>query len=412
MKLLFAHESRYVEYNGELYSSRIDYNSFWTRYLEHFDSVTVMARAKPVDQLPKGYMLSTGKRVRYVAIPYYIGLKEYLRKRSSIAKIIRNTVNKFDAYIFRVPGVLGNVAASHVSKLGKKYVLEVAGDPWEVGKTLPLPLPIRWGLSLYSLIKLRQIVSQSSGAVYVTKSVLQKRYPPPKEIFTASISNVHLEDSWLISLQDTNRMERIKSYKARICDFNTDAIKIGAIGHLYTVKSPLELVKTIATCIKKGLNLEVHFAGDGPLKNEIQKLAAKYGITQRVICHGQIASGKPVMDFLDSIDVFVQFSKTEGLPRALIEAMARGCPAIASRVGGIPDLLPEQWLVKPANVNELANKISKLLSSHDYLLKALRENIKTAQHYKASILQAQRKIFFARALQLFKNELLKRDNNG
>ena len=63
MKLLFIQEAVYVEYNGGLYSSRINYETYWKRFLQHFDGVTVVARAKKVQALPAGYFKSTGDNI-------------------------------------------------------------------------------------------------------------------------------------------------------------------------------------------------------------------------------------------------------------------------------------------------------------------------------------------------------------
>ena len=62
------------------------------------------------------------------------------------------------------------------------------------------------------------------------------------------------------------------------------------------------------------------------------------------------------------MDIYIQPSYTEGLPRALIEAMSVGLPCIGSSVGGIPELLKENFLVPPKDEVELAKKISFLLA--------------------------------------------------
>ena len=65
-------------------------------------------------------------------------------------------------------------------------------------------------------------------------------------------------------------------------------------------------------------------------------------LRDRIVSRGRIPTGAPIFEFLDSLDLYLQFSRGgEGLPRALVEGMSRGCPAIGSTVGGIPELLTE-----------------------------------------------------------------------
>ena len=73
--------------------------------------------------------------------------------------------------------------------------------------------------------------------------------------------------------------------------------------------------------------------------------------------------GEGVRRALDAADLFVLPSLTEGLPRALLEAMAKGLPAVASAVGGIPELLPSEFLVPAGQAHQLAERIHRLMSA-------------------------------------------------
>ncbi|GAB3976194.1 glycosyltransferase family 4 protein [Plantactinospora veratri] len=82
--------------------------------------------------------------------------------------------------------------------------------------------------------------------------------------------------------------------------------------------------------------------GDGRYRPRLERLATDLGVRRQVHFTGTISAATEVRRQLDAADLFVMPSRTEGLPKALIEAMARGLPAVATSVGGIPELLPRR----------------------------------------------------------------------
>ena len=107
---------------------------------------------------------------------------------------------------------------------------------------------------------------------------------------------------------------------------------------------------------------EFHVLGGGD-KRYFYKLAVQKGLKEEVKFDGTLPSGKPVFDWLDQLDLYIQPSKQEGLPRALIEALSRGLPAIGSSVGGIPELLDEECIIKRGDINSLGKKIVWVLAT-------------------------------------------------
>lgn len=97
---------------------------------------------------------------------------------------------------------------------------------------------------------------------------------------------------------------------------------------------------------------------------------------------------------LDTCDIYVQPSLQEGLPRALIEAMSRGCPCIGARTAGIPELLPEECLTSRGSAGAIAGAVSAMLRSD--LSRYACESCRTALAYQGPVLDARRKAFFDR----------------
>jgi glycosyltransferase involved in cell wall biosynthesis len=99
---------------------------------------------------------------------------------------------------------------------------------------------------------------------------------------------------------------------------------------------------------------------------------------------------------LDHADLFVLPSRTEGLPRAMIEAMARALPCIGSTVGGIPELLPPEDLVPPGDAAALARKIREVVCDPDRMARMSARNLEQARQYREDALSGRRIAFYQR----------------
>ena len=96
---------------------------------------------------------------------------------------------------------------------------------------------------------------------------------------------------------------------------------------------------------------------------------------------------------LEDADLFVMPSRTEGLPRALLEAMAKGLPCVASRVGGIPELLSEEALVAPDDPAALAAAIARFAHTPALMDAEAQRNLAVAHHFDSSVLAPERARF-------------------
>jgi glycosyltransferase involved in cell wall biosynthesis len=122
--------------------------------------------------------------------------------------------------------------------------------------------------------------------------------------------------------------------------------------------------------------------------------AERLGMASRIRFLGQVTAGEPVRRILDAADLFVLPSRTEGLPRALVEAMARGLPCIGSAVGGVPELLDASELVPAGDPAALAAKIQEVLRDPLRMETMSRRNLADAREFCDSALAGRRRRFY------------------
>ena len=136
---------------------------------------------------------------------------------------------------------------------------------------------------------------------------------------------------------------------------------IGTVGRLVPIKGHEWLLKAAPLVLAEFPHATFVFLGEGPLLGRLQQVAGELGISGRVMFLG---ARQDVPECLAAFDLFAFPSLNEGMGRALIEAMAVGLPVIATRVGGIPDVVTEGvngLLVPPENAQALADSILALL---------------------------------------------------
>ena len=402
MKLNFVQEAVYYHFKDNYYSPRIRFTTYWKRYLNHFSEVHVLARVQKIETLPQHYHQVNGPNVFFIPLPFYNGIKGFYKNKKEILKIFKENINSKNAYVLRIPGPLGNLMAKVLSKNKVAYAVEVVGDPHEVSKFLKLPYVIKFFLKNYSLLKMRKVVANSIASLYVTNSTLQKKYPAKKALISSAASNVIINKSDIVNLSE--KLSSVKEINKRFANAKKKPIKIGVLGLLYAIKSPIEILEAINILIKQQYNVELHFAGDGPLKNEVEQLAQKYNIANRVTCLGNLSTGNEVFNFLDSLDLYVQFSKTEGIPRAMLEAMARGCAVVSSNVGGIPEFVASEFLVETNNIKQLTHKIKSVLENESLYTLNIKQSIKTAQKFSLPELDKKRFTHYTEVYNILKNK--------
>lgn len=395
LKLVFIHSAEKVKRDslGTLYTDGSYNDEIWKMYLKVFSSITLVMREdeniysvleakEKFNEIPK-------ENISFISLPNLSNsMKSYfsINLRKERDKIIKKAINEADAVIVRIPGI---DKAINFAKDNKKICLaEVVGCPFDSlwnhsfkGKILA---PI-------SYLQMRIAVKKADNLIYVTEKFLQKRYPTKG-------NSIGCSDVRLTQL-DKNKLEnRIK----KISDFKNSKIIIGTASGLgVKYKGQQYVIKALSNLKKDGWNnFEYQIAGNGN-KSYLEKIIKKYNVSDCVNFVGSIPHNE-IFDWYDSLDVYIQPSKQEGLPRALVEAMSCAIPCMGSKVGGIPELLTNSVIFKKGSVKEIEKILLKMLDP-DFRREQSKKCFDKSRKYQVEILE-KRRIDFMRKIFEVKNE--------
>ena len=386
MKVMVALEDRFFKTrNGNIYSNTTCDYTFWSRYLKVFDEVVVLARVRELDQEEMDKPPANGSGVSFIELPYYIGPLQYLKKIFKLNKTTRESVEKADFFILRIPGAISTRLWHRLRKAGKPYGVEVVGDPLDSMRTAGGNRLMRSYLSFTGSRNQKKQCQEAAAASYVSEFYLQQKYPAkcwsthystldlPDE---AIINEYQLEDK-IISFKDVAEKKR----SLRICHAGTMEV---------AYKSQDVLIEALAIVRKNGLDVELSLLGEGRYSAFYCDRVRQLGIEKYVKFMGMLPAGEAVRKQLDLCDIFVLPSTTEGLPRIVIEAMARGLPCIATNIGGIPELLHQEDMVAPGDANMLAEKMMSIACDQKRLEDMSRRNWESAKRYRIEELNCRR----------------------
>ena len=149
----------------------------------------------------------------------------------------------------------------------------------------------------------------------------------------------------------------------RSLGISSDAPVIGTVARLNEVKRQDVLLRAFGKVRQRFGNAHLVLVGDGPSRDDLRNLAASLGLSDRVHFTGYQPHSAP---YLKAMDVFALTSRSEGMPQAALEASVMGLPVVASRVGGLPELIEHGVsgiLFDPGNDASLADTFCDLIAS-------------------------------------------------
>ncbi|MEJ5929152.1 glycosyltransferase [Corynebacterium sp. H128] len=378
MKFGFFHDSPIILDNGKHYSRTLQSN-IWDRYIQESDELIVSTRVVRTAHGSAGS--SEHERVSFRPIASYQSPLSLLLAGPKVIKEIGAALADVDGAIVRLPSVVGWLTCFLARLSGKPILIEVVGCSWDaywhhsgLGR---LMAPIGYLATRFS-------VKDAPFVVYVTKSFLQKRYPTKGR--SVSISNVNIKPD-VCNLNE--RLAKIESDS----HYRHASITVGSIGRIdLPYKGHASAIQAISLLRDRGIELKYEIVGPGDT-TALEQLISELGLDSQITLVGSLSSAD-LHTWLDSVDIYLQPSLTEGLPRSVVEAMSHGAPVVLSDVGGHPELVSVEYLYKAGDPEELADKIEEVLNTN--LAVQASRNFEESKRFDRDELQNIRSKFLSR----------------
>jgi glycosyltransferase involved in cell wall biosynthesis len=316
------------------------------------------------------------KEMEVIPVPNFLNPRVYFKNKKEAKRIMKKAVLEADLVILKL-STMSMPALKYAKKYNKPYIVECVGCCWDALRNHSIRGKL---FAPIAFLQSRMAIQQAGYVSYVTNEFLQKRYPTHG--ISCGLSDVVLKD-----MEEEVLRKRISKIEHR-----DSHLVLGTAGAVDTVYKGQEyVIRAIAGLKKKGYaHLTYSLVGGGSC-DRLKKLAKDLGVDDLVEFKGSIPH-EQVFDWLDSIDLYIQPSTTEGLPRAVVEAMSRACPILGSDVGGIPELINSKALFPVKDVRRIEELI--LSMDKEKMEGMARENFKTAHNYEKKELDRKRKEFY------------------
>lgn len=375
MNLLFLADSVYSVFNDEVYALRVFGEEFFSEYLKVFEKVTICARRQQVDQLPEGSPKLSDSRINFLGVGNVHGLRWALGLRKSDKELIRRAVREADAVVARLPSTIGRFGFFEAKAAGKPFLGEIVGDPWDSISNYssnPLLKAYAW----FYCFSFRRLVKKLEMVSYVSRRVLALRYPTSSEAITEEYSSIRLANELICA--------------PRHYDESPRPIEILCLLSFLGYKRHVDLIKACFEMRRRSIAFRLHLIGDGHTMPQIQGLVEELGLEDVVKFYGYIADVDELFRTIDSCHLVVVPSAQEGLPRSMLEGMARGLGGVGSDVGGIPDLVRETEVFTVGNFKMLADILCNIASDPVRMTEMSEHAVNVSRKYTAAELGPRR----------------------
>ena len=351
---LAAFTGQYFWFDGESYSTDEAFSTFVASFHPYFEKIIFCDPVMP-DRLTKPYKIDPAVAdVR--PLPYFNlnSWKSMLVSFPKTCRMISRHCKDWDVLWLHAP---------HPASLAFFYIFRKMHKPFFFFVRQNLPKYVRFrnhGLKRLAAIfialvldNLFRLLSHRITTFTVGKEMYDKYSKTGRSVHPVFVS--------LISEKDLPRKQIPRQPGS--------PVRVLSVGRLDPEKGAIHLIRAMAILLQNGKqDFILNIVGDGREKAALETEVRRLGLTKYVKFYGYISFGPELLSLYEASDLFVLPSLTEGCPQTLFEAMAYGLPVVATKVGGIPDLIADEengLLVHPGNPKDMSHAIERLITDTD-----------------------------------------------
>lgn len=342
-------------------------------HLKYVDELRILAPINVVTTTPKGGTYLDNKiRVHKAAKhrSFRLGLDFGLIKDIFLTAQISMKYN-IDVVICKIPGFVGLAGLVGAFLVGKKRTLEIVGD-WLA--MLGLRRHTFGFLKKLSMKSLLTLACHMSSRIIVLNHVMKK-----------SLINLGIKANKIGIIPETTVEDSLFKIPKLENGGRAYVKTMIFIGRLSDEKGLFDLVESMKILhdqygVKK---VRLKIVGNGPLRRDLECKVSTLGLDDIIEFTGYVSHDK-ISKYLTEAWLLVLPSLTEALGKVILEAMAAGRPVVATRVGGIPEVVENGvngFLVKPGNPEALAQSAYKILTNEQIAIKMGRKGKEKAVKY-------------------------------
>lgn len=361
VKTLHSHQGMYFTYGG--------FGHYLAAMRESFADVVLFAHVRHTPPGP-GFYEIPGGNLRVVELPYVRGELQTVRALPKVWRRAKRGLAGVDLVHARMPDYTGIVGALLARRASVPCFIQVIADWATQGRAIPWTK--RYGLG--ALLKLHMAIYDRfersicrGQLVFAQGTAAYEKHRANADAHLVCSSAHHESDIVPARPRFQSRVHRILN-----------------VARLTSEKNQQLLIRALAALRADGGNWELVLVGEGPQESRLRGLSRELGVADFVEFTGMVQRGGRLWQCFDEADLFILPSRSEGTPKVLLEAMARGLPVVAAAVGGVPSIVSHDHnglLFRDNSLDDLLLQMKRVAGDHSLALRLATSATSTAREH-------------------------------